>query len=62
MKKRDVFTKIKERYDECDLDEHVHEIKFEQASEINNQGMDAQLEFLAEQCGVDWLEQMFLEE
>jgi len=61
MKRRDVFRKIKERFDSIDFDSHVHELKSQEASEINNAGLDAQLEYLEEVAGVDWLIEVFLQ-
>lgn len=38
---------------EEDLDELVHELKSEEAAEINNRGLEAQLEYILEaHCGV----------
>jgi len=36
---------------EEDLDEVVHEFKAEEAAEINNAGLEAQLEYILEACG-----------
>jgi transcriptional regulator of acetoin/glycerol metabolism len=34
-----------------DLDELVHELKSEEAAEINNAGLEAQLAYILEACG-----------
>jgi hypothetical protein len=57
-----IFAAIEEKYDAADLDMHVHELKAGEASRLNNEGMEMQLEYLADQCGLDWLEQVFLGE
>lgn len=36
-----------------DLDELVHDFKAEEAAEINNAGLEAQLEYILECCGGD---------
>lgn len=56
-----VFKRIKLKYEDCDLDDQVHEIMSLKASAINNAGVDAQLDFLAKEVGLDWLEQFYLE-
>ena len=40
-----------------DLDEEVHEMKAQEAADINNGGLEAQVEYLAEAGGIDWLEE-----
>ena len=62
MEKTKVFEEIKDWYGPEDLDSHVHTVKSEEASVINNSGIDAQLEYLADQCGIDWLFETFLKE
>ena len=61
MKKRDVFKQIKEQFSSEDLDEHIHELKSAEAAAINNSGIDAQLEYLYETAGSNWLIETFLE-
>ena len=62
MEKTKVFEEIKQWYSSEDLDRHVHEIMSMQATMINNEGIDAQLEYLADRCGIDWLVEVFLDE
>jgi hypothetical protein len=57
-----VFNAIKKKYADADLDDQVHEVMTLKASAINNAGIDAQLEFLADECGVKWLEEFYLKE
>ena len=61
MEKAKVFKEIKDWYGPEDLDSHVHIVKSEEASAINNSGIDAQLEYLSEQCGLNWLIDTFLD-
>lgn len=60
MTKAEVFKKIQEKYGPEDLDDHVHEFKSGKASDINNYGMESQLEYLHESAGLNWLEKVFL--
>jgi hypothetical protein len=62
QKKKRIFDAIKAKYEDADLDDQVHEIMTLKASEINNEGVDAQLEFLANACGLKWLEDYYLKE
>jgi len=62
MDKIKIFKEIKSWYRSEDLDIHIHELKANEASEINNNGIDTQLEFLANSCGLDWLVKTFLKE
>jgi len=53
---------IRARYSASDLDSHVIELKNCEASEINNAGVDAQLEYLEEAAGIAWLAHALLYE
>ncbi|GAH03365.1 unnamed protein product, partial [marine sediment metagenome] len=57
-----IFDEIKKKYSSEDLDSHVHELKSLEAAVINNNGIDAQIEFLVKKCGLVWLISIFLEE
>lgn len=59
--KKKLFDDIKKRYEDADLDDQVHEIMSLKASAINNAGIDAQLSFLADESGLDWLKEYFLD-
>jgi len=59
MKKREIFKQIKKHFSAEDLDEHIHELKCEEAADINNSGIDTQLEYLYEKAGADWLIEIF---
>lgn len=41
-----------------DLDEEIHELKSIEASDINNNGLGDQLQYLLEQCGEDYLKSL----
>jgi len=60
MTKKQVFKQIKEIVGEFDLDEEVHEFKSLEASKINNEGINAQLEYLEKEAGLDWLIETYL--
>ena len=62
MTKEQIFDAIRARYDSSDLDSHVIELKDREAAEINNAGIDAQLEYLEEVAGIDWLAHALLHE
>lgn len=59
--KADLIRKVAKRFNDGDLDSHVIEIKSQEASEINNQGVIGQVEFLHDSCGADWLEELIKE-
>lgn len=61
-RKKRIFKAIKEKYEDADLDDQVHEIMTLKAAAINNDGIDAQLEFLAQEAGLKWLEDYYLKE
>jgi hypothetical protein len=42
-----------------DLDEQVHEAKAQEASSINNAGIEAQLSYLLRYGGLEWLREYF---
>lgn len=60
MTREELFRAIKARYSEADLDDEVHQAKSQEASDINNQGIDVQLEYLEEVGGLGFLEEYFL--
>ena len=62
MTREQILDLIRARYCPSDLDSHVNELKNREASEINNAGIDAQLEYLEETAGIDWLTHAFLHE
>jgi len=55
-----VFAAIKKHYYGSALDDHIHEIMALKVSNINNGGIDEQLRFLADEAGLNWLEEIFL--
>ncbi len=62
MTREQIFDAILTRYTTSDLDSHVIELKKCEASEINNAGIEAQLEYLEGAAGIDWLAQALLHE
>ena len=59
-RKQRVFKYIFERYEGADLSSHVQEIMALKSANLNNRGIHVQLEFLLQEAGLDWLEQVFL--
>ena len=57
---KDILAHIKARYSSEDLDSEVFQTKSREASDINNGGIDKQLEFLVEAWGLGALETYFL--
>jgi len=53
---------IRARYNASDLASHVIELKSCEAREVNNAGIDAQLMYLEEAAGIDWLAHALLHE
>jgi len=52
MERKKLIEKLKKTIEESELDEIVHDLKAEEASTINNAGIDAQIEYL-ESVGYD---------
>lgn len=59
-KQHQILEAIRNKFTAEDLDDQVIEMKESEASNINNAGMDAQLSYLLESAGIDWLEEYFL--
>jgi len=59
-KRERIFRMMRNKYDEGALNVAVHELMSLRAAEVNNAGFDAQLEYLAEAAGLDWIEDYFL--
>lgn len=51
---------VVKRFDSSDFDEHIHELKSKEASAINNLGPEEQVNYLIEECGEDWVREVFL--
>lgn len=43
------------------IDDYVHDLKSEEASGLNNQGLEAQFDYLIDAAGPDWMEQLIIE-
>jgi len=59
-RKQRVFKYIFERYEGADLSSHVREIMALKSANLNNRGIHVQLEYLLQEAGLNWLEQVFL--
>lgn len=55
-----LIEEIAARHAPSDLDDHVHELKSKEASAINNAGIEAQVTYLVEQGGEEWVREVFL--
>lgn len=60
MTKDELIAALKEKFEGTDhaLDDHVHDAKAGEGSEINNNGLEAQLEYLYETNGHEFLESL----
>lgn len=56
MTRAEIIKKVIEDKLEEQLDEHVHELKAQEAADINNQGVESQLDYMLEQGGHEWVE------
>jgi hypothetical protein len=52
------IEEIKARYGSEDLDDHVHELASQEASSVNNEGVLAQIEYMTERGGADWVREL----
>ena len=57
-KREELFRRFEDRFQCCDLDSHVHELKSQEASDINNSGLRDQFNYLCDRGGVDWVESL----
>ena len=55
-----VIRAIKKKFSGEALDSQVHQLKSQEASEINNRGIDAQLDYLITEAGLDYVEDYYL--
>jgi hypothetical protein len=58
--RKKVLQAIEARYEPADLDDHVHELKSREASDINNAGIDEQVKYLLDAGGLQWVIETFL--
>jgi hypothetical protein len=56
----DLVREIGLRHVPEDLDDHVHELKSKEASDINNTSLEAQVSYLVEAAGEEWVREVFL--
>jgi hypothetical protein len=56
MTRDEIIKKVKE--DNVDLDEHVHELKAQEAANINNEGVESQIDYMLEKGGHEWVESL----
>lgn len=54
-----LLTRLKKHASEEELDETIHMLVSQQASSINNGGLDAQFEYMEKHCGLDWIDERF---
>ena len=60
FQRRAIFDDFRRLYASEDLDSFVHELKSMEAAEINNKGINAQLEYMAEAGGLDWMAELLV--
>ena len=59
--RKSLFLRFEERFESEDLDEHVYELKSQEASVINNSGLQEQFNYLCDSGGIDWVESLLNE-
>lgn len=58
----DLWSRFEKRFEPSDVDMHVHELKGNEAANINNAGLKDQFDYLYENAGADWMEQLLGED
>ena len=58
----DLWSRVEKRFSSEDLDDHVHELVSKDASAINNAGLREQFDYLYDNAGVNWLEELLKED
>jgi hypothetical protein len=58
----ELTRKLEELYGMGDLDSHVHELKAQEASDINNSSFEEQVRYLIEHAGADWVRDALLDD
>jgi len=56
-----VFRQVEACKLSCELDEYIYDVKAQEATEINDSGMRAQLKYLKEKCGLAWIRETLLD-
>ena len=56
-----LLEQLRARYGMEDLDEHIHEVKAEEAKSINNSSFEEQVSYLRRQCGDAWVKDALLD-
>jgi hypothetical protein len=56
-----LLEQLRARYGMEDLDEHIHEVKAEEAKSINNSSFEEQVSYLRRQCGDAWVKDVLLD-
>lgn len=57
-----LVQRLKERYTMFDLSDHVDTLKMCEAKSINTSSIEKQIQYLVEQAGIDWVEEVLLSE
>ena len=57
-----LWERFKNRFKSEDIDEHIHQLKSVEASDINNDGLGAQFDYLIVTAGPDFVEQLLDEQ
>ena len=57
-----LWSRVEARFAPEDLDDHVHTLASIEASNINNAGLREQFDYLYDNAGVNWLEELLKED
>jgi hypothetical protein len=58
-RKAALFDRVKKHASEEELDEVIHELVSQRASDVNNGGLDSQFDYMEANCGLDWIDERF---
>jgi len=61
MTKREIYRHIRENYSIGDLEGHVATV-LEHHEKAINESLNKQIAFLEENCGLEWMEEVFCDE
>jgi hypothetical protein len=60
MTRAELIERMCRRYAPGDLDSHVHELKAQEAAALNNDGVEAQVDYMIKEGGLSWVKNNFL--
>ena len=55
----ELIQRLKDHNANDELDSTIHELFAQQATEVNNKGMEVQLDYMIEAAGIEWVDERF---